>query len=110
MGYVGFLLAWVPFLRRKLFEPFQPSLLADAGLNNFDEQVYFPESGVIETQNIASPPKIKPISQAIPNIQGEIVLQGDSGLGKSMFLRYLAKIFEANCRIFTRSQVRKRCN
>ena len=91
MGYVGFLLAWVPFLRRKLFEPFQPSLLADAGLNNFDEQAYFPESGVIETQNIASPPKIKPISQAIPNIQGEIVLQGDSGLGKSMFLRYLAK-------------------
>ncbi len=91
MGYVGFLLAWVPFLRRKLFEPFQTSLLADAGLNNFDEQAYFPESGVIETQNIASPPKIKPISEAIPNIQGEIVLQGDSGLGKSMFLRYLAK-------------------
>ena len=35
MGYVGFLLTWVPFLRRKLLEPFQPSLLADAGLDNF---------------------------------------------------------------------------
>ena len=25
MGYVGFLLTWVPFLRRKLLQPFQPS-------------------------------------------------------------------------------------
>ncbi len=97
MGYVGFLLAWIPFLRRKLFQPFQPSLLADAGLNNFDERVYFPESGVtetpisVETRYISSLPKITAISQAIPNIQGEIVLEGDSGLGKSMFLRYLVK-------------------
>ncbi|MEH2120783.1 hypothetical protein [Nostoc sp.] len=29
VGYVGFLLAWIPFFRRKLFEPFKPSLLAD---------------------------------------------------------------------------------
>ncbi|MEO0688644.1 MAG: PBS lyase, partial [Cyanobacteria bacterium J06649_11] len=81
MGYVGFLLAWIPFLRHKLFEPFQPSLLADAGLNNFDERIYFPESGVTETQ-ITSSSKITPISQAIPNIQGEFVLEGDYGLGK----------------------------
>ena len=91
MGYVGFLLAWIPFLRHKLFQPFQPSLLADAGLNNFDERVYFPESGITETQNITSSSKITPIFQAIPHIQGEIVLEADSGLGKSMFLRYLAK-------------------
>ena len=103
MGYVGFLLAWIPFLRRKLFQPFQPSLLADAGLNNFDERVYFPESGVTETQNITSSSKIRAISQAIPNIQGEIVLEGDSGLGKSMFLRYLGKNIKTNYRIFTRS-------
>ncbi len=93
MGYVGFLLAWIPFLRHKLFQPFQPSLLADAGLNNFDERIYFPESGITQTQNIASPSpsKITAISQVIPNIQGQIVLEGDSGLGKSMFLRYLVK-------------------
>ncbi|MEM9923692.1 MAG: PBS lyase, partial [Cyanobacteria bacterium P01_D01_bin.50] len=97
MGYVGFLLAWIPFIRHKLFQPFQPSPLADAGLNNFDEKVYFPESGVTETRNsldtqyTTSPSKIKPISQTIPNIQGQIVLEGDSGLGKSMFLRYLIK-------------------
>ncbi len=46
MGYVGFLLTWVPFLRRKLLEPFQLSLLADARLDNFTEATYFPESCV----------------------------------------------------------------
>ncbi|MEH2394763.1 MAG: HEAT repeat domain-containing protein, partial [Nostoc sp.] len=34
-------------------------------------------------------PEIQPITQAIPTLQGQIVLEGDSGLGKSMFLRHL---------------------
>ncbi|MGB7442857.1 MAG: hypothetical protein WA919_17465 [Coleofasciculaceae cyanobacterium] len=89
VGYVGFLLTWVPFLRRKLFEPFQPSLLADAGLDHFQDQAYFPESLV----KIPGSSTTQPINQAIPNIKGQIVLMGDSGLGKSMFLRHLL----ANC-------------
>uniref|UniRef100_UPI0039C74D19 HEAT repeat domain-containing protein n=1 Tax=Scytonema sp. PCC 10023 TaxID=1680591 RepID=UPI0039C74D19 len=120
VGYVGFLLTWVPFLRRKLFEPFKPSLLADAGLDNFNERAYFPESQVkvpISTPPLAPPPQspqrgepphgaalrkrggeenlnnmaseIQPITEALPSIQGQIVLVGDSGLGKSMFLRHL---------------------
>ncbi|NEU74518.1 PBS lyase, partial [Hassallia byssoidea VB512170] len=106
VGYVGFLLAWVPFLRRKLFEPFQPSLLADAGLSNFNSQAYFPQSGVVETRLIASSSsqnftssseqkQIRLITQEIPSIKGQIVLEGDSGLGKSMFLRYLVKSSQA---------------
>jgi hypothetical protein len=43
---VGFFLTWVPFFRGKLFEPFKPSLLADAGLDNFNPQGYLPESKV----------------------------------------------------------------
>lgn len=86
LGYVGFLLTWVPFLRRKLLEPFKPSLLADAQLDNFDPQAYFRESkvklGSEETQAI---------TKALPSIKGQVVLQGDSGLGKSMFLRHLVK-------------------
>jgi HEAT repeat protein len=86
LGYVGFLLTWVTFLRRKLFEPFKPSLLADAQLDNFDPQAYFPKSkaklGSGETQAI---------TEALPSIKGQVVLQGDSGLGKSMFLRHLVK-------------------
>ncbi|WP_245912330.1 HEAT repeat domain-containing protein, partial [Brunnivagina elsteri] len=46
MGYVGFLLTWVPFFRRKLLEPFKFSLLADAGLDNFNPAGYFLESNV----------------------------------------------------------------
>ena len=87
MGYVGFFLTWVPFLRRKLLEPFQHSLLADAGLDNFIETTYFPESSV-------KPPASEqtvPITKTLPNIKGQIVLEGDSGLGKSIFLRYLLK-------------------
>ena len=87
MGYVGFLLTWVPFLRRKLLEPFQRSLLADAGLDNFTEAIYFPESCV-------KPPASEqtvPITTALSSVKGQIVLEGDSGLGKSMFLRHLLK-------------------
>ena len=87
MGYVGFLLTWVPFLRRKLLEPFQRSLLADAQLDNFTEATYFPESSI-------KPPaseKVVPITKALPTIKGQIVLEGDSGLGKSMFLCHLLK-------------------
>ncbi|BDA76416.1 unknown protein (plasmid) [Calothrix sp. PCC 7716] len=85
MGYVGFILTWVPFFRRKLLEPFKPSLLADAGLDGFNPDVYFPES------NIKLPSgEILPITQSLKDITGQIILEGDSGLGKSMFLRFLA--------------------
>ncbi|MEH1940855.1 MAG: HEAT repeat domain-containing protein [Nostoc sp.] len=87
VGYVGFLLTWFPPFRRKLFEPFKPSLLADAGLDNFYDQSYFPESKV----KIPTSGDIQPITAALPSIQGQIILEGDSGLGKSMFLRHLLK-------------------
>ncbi|WP_414621353.1 HEAT repeat domain-containing protein [Calothrix sp. CCY 0018] len=88
MGYVGFLLTWVPFLRRKLFQPFQPSLLADAKLDNFEEKSYFSSSRVVNNPNSK---QTLTITAALPNIKGQTVLIGDSGLGKSMFLRHLAK-------------------
>ncbi|MFN6536042.1 MAG: PBS lyase [Nostoc sp. EkiNYC01] len=87
VGYVGFLLTWFPPFRRKLFEPFKPSLLADAGLDNFHDQSYFPESKV----KIPASGDILPITAALPSIKGQIILEGDSGLGKSMFLRHLLK-------------------
>lgn len=87
VGYVGFLLTWFPPFRQKLFEPFQPSLLADAGLDNFNPQAYFPESKV----KLPHTEEPVAITQVLPNIKGQIVLEGDSGLGKSMFLRHLVK-------------------
>ena len=87
VGYVGFLLTWVPFLRRKLFEPFKFSLLADSGVDRFNPAAYFPQSDVkpLDAKEGVA------IATAIPAIKGQIVLEGDSGLGKSMFLRHLVK-------------------
>jgi hypothetical protein len=46
LGYVGFLLTWVPCLRARLLAPFKASLLADADLENFDASAYFQDSQV----------------------------------------------------------------
>jgi HEAT repeat protein len=101
MGYVGFLLTWVPFFRRKLLEPFKFSLLADAGLDNFNPAGYFPSSNITDTQN----GQIQSITAIIPKIAGQIVLEGDSGLGKSMFLRHPQKL-EAHRRLPPSTKVR----
>ena len=90
LWYVDLALTWVPFLRSKLFEPFRESLRSDADLESFNPQAYFPTSPVKHQGSR----KIKPLNQAIPEIQGQIVLEGESGLGKSMFLRHLVKSSE----------------
>ncbi|EKQ69795.1 HEAT repeat-containing protein [Leptolyngbyaceae cyanobacterium JSC-12] len=87
LGYVGFALTWVPFLRRKLFEPFRASLLADAGLENFKPSAYFKQS----TVKSQSSGEVQPIQQAILDFKGQLVLEGASGLGKTMFLRHLCQ-------------------
>lgn len=84
VGYVGFALTWVPFLRQKLFEPFRESLLADAALENFNPQTYFENSEV----KIQPSGEFRAIREAISEFKGQIVLEGVSGLGKSMFLRH----------------------
>ena len=87
LGYIGLLLTWIPSLRRLLFSPFQPILIADADLHSFNPQDYFPDSNVC-LQNTHN---LQPIKTTIAKIQSPIVLQGESGLGKSMFLRHWAK-------------------
>ena len=86
LGYVGCLLTWVPFLRRRLFAPFKHSLLADARLDSFDEKNYFRDS-VVRMHDKT----LCPIAEALPRILGQVVLEGESGLGKSMFLRQLVR-------------------
>jgi HEAT repeat protein len=87
LGYVGFALTWVPLLRRSLFAPFRESLLADAGLENFKPEAYF-ENSDVKNPNSGD---IKPIRDTIPGFKGQIVLEGASGLGKTMFLRHLCQ-------------------
>lgn len=87
LGYVGFALTWVPFLRRSLFAPFQHSLLADAAVENFKPGAYFENSDIKDPNS----KEIKPIREAVPEFKGQIVLEGASGLGKTMFLRHLCQ-------------------
>ena len=84
LGYVGLLLAWVPFLRQRLFAPFRELLLVDAALDELDAQDYFADLKVRDTDG-----NRHPIDMAIPQIEGLIELEGESGLGKSMFARHL---------------------
>lgn len=87
LGYVGMAMAWIPLLRNRLFAPFKESLLADAALEAFDADAYFKQS-VVRIRNCS---RLQPVIEAIPEIKGQLVLEGESGLGKTMFLRYLVK-------------------
>ncbi len=50
-----------------------------------DESRYFGGS-LVEKQGLREP---RPVTEVIPEIRGQIVLVGESGLGKTMFLRHL---------------------
>ena len=86
LGYVGFLLAYVPFLRRRLLAPFRSSLLEEADREHFDEAAWFDASRVGDDRGR----ELGSAEQIIPAVRGRIVLVGKSGLGKSMLLRRLA--------------------
>lgn len=83
--YVTGALKWVPFFRNILFIPFRDALRSDANLDLFKGQAYFADLDVKAEGWSES----QPINQVVPKLKGQIVLQGESGSGKSMFLRYL---------------------
>ncbi|NES81029.1 MAG: HEAT repeat domain-containing protein, partial [Moorea sp. SIO2B7] len=87
LGYITVALTWIPQLRYRLLAPFREVLVADASLDSFDPQAYFPNSHV----KIRRATHTQPIQTAIAQLQSPIVLEGESGLGKSMFLRNLVK-------------------
>ncbi|NEQ82580.1 MAG: HEAT repeat domain-containing protein, partial [Moorea sp. SIO2I5] len=87
LGYISIALTWIPWLRYRLLAPFRQVLVADASLDSFDPQAYFPDSHV----KITRATHTQPIQTAIGQLQSPVVLVGESGLGKSMFLRNLVK-------------------
>jgi hypothetical protein len=88
--YVDFLLIFNPNLRSRLFAPFKKDLKAEAVLSDFDRHPYI-EKSYVEHRDASGAGKavIEPIKHAIPGISGWMILEGESGLGKSMFLRHL---------------------
>ncbi|WP_375769555.1 HEAT repeat domain-containing protein [Archangium gephyra] len=84
-GYVGLLLTWVPVLRRRVLAPFSRLLLAEAHLERFSSRTYFEGSEVL----LPASGQREPLLRLLPSLRGQVVLEGASGLGKSMFLKYL---------------------
>lgn len=83
--YVGPLISAVAPFRQRLFAPFKDSLLADAKLNFFESQAYFAHSQV----QLKGGKTIQPLADVLPAIKGQVILEGESGLGKTMLLRHL---------------------
>ena len=83
LGYVDFCLTWIPSLRHRLLAPFRDELIADARISEENLNDY--SSNIQVRRGDTSFPAV----QAIPAIAGQIVLEGESGLGKSIFLRQL---------------------
>ena len=86
LGYVDFFLTWVSFLRNRLLAPFPEELTSDARIGPDGLEGYFED---VEVQELEKPAALVRVSQAIPEIRGQIVLEGESGLGKTIFLQRL---------------------
>jgi hypothetical protein len=82
---VPLLLTLLPFLRKLLLRPFRDRLLADARLTDFDPATWYPNVRVSDGRGTTCA-----IMEALPRIRGNILLIGESGLGKTTFLRVLA--------------------
>ncbi len=75
-------IAWLPLGMRNKFKKIKKRRSRSACPKGLSPQ------NTISPDNIT--PEFQPITAAIPILQGQVVIEGESGLGKSMFLRYLA--------------------
>jgi hypothetical protein len=87
LWFVPLLLTLVPAARRHLLRPFRADLLRDARIESFDEGAWFPDSDVVDVRTGAC----MRLADALPKLAGVCLLVGESGLGKTFFLRRLAK-------------------
>ena len=84
-GFVPLLLLILPPLRRRLLAPFRDDLVAQARLDDLPKLGYFADGQARVTGG-----EPIPLSQLQSSISGVAVLQADSGLGKTSFLREVA--------------------
>jgi hypothetical protein len=84
-GFVPLLLLVLPPLRRRLLAPFRDDLIAQARLDEFAELGYFADGRA--RLNDGDPVFLSQLRWALA---GGVVLQADSGLGKTSLLREIA--------------------
>ncbi len=87
LGYIHYLILWVPQIRNLIFKPFLKALNADAATEDFDE-ISFYERMLVKKEGTK---KSFNIVEAFINFKGQVLLEGDSGLGKTIFLRNYVK-------------------
>jgi HEAT repeat protein len=85
LGALPVIMILLPFLRRRMLLPFRDELLAEAYLALLKDDEFYPGLRVRDRDG-----NIRPIGEAIPDIRGKLLLTGESGLGKSTYLRILA--------------------
>ena len=86
LGYVGLMISRIPWLQNRIFAPFQENLIAEIYTDNWQEAEYFPDSKVYAKKK----KETLTIKEALIPLHEQNILEGESGLGKSMFLRNLA--------------------
>ena len=84
-GFVPLLLLVLPPLRQRLLAPFRDDLVAQASLEDLPKLGYFTDSRARVSGGAPVP-----LSQFRSGLRGAVVLQADSGLGKTSFLREIA--------------------
>ena len=85
--YVDVLLTNIPYLRGIILNPFKANFLRDANLGSFNAESYFKKFNLKES---ATGDKFD-ITGLSSKIKGQIIIEGESGLGKTMLLKYLIK-------------------
>jgi hypothetical protein len=85
LWFVPVILSLLPPLRRRMLRPFRADLLRDARLDGLDEKNWFPNVFVRTAKGDE-----ENVALAISDIRGTTILSGESGLGKSAFLRMFA--------------------
>jgi hypothetical protein len=92
LGYVDIAASRVDLIRNRLLMPFRDRFTEDAAAlpEDVGDENYFAES-LVEYGSTEDGLKRTPLALAIATIRGPITLEGESGLGKSVFLRRLVR-------------------
>jgi hypothetical protein len=86
--YVNLLLTTVPSLRRRLFKPFRTALIPSGLFGTFHDESYYDASEVLPRHHPSATPQ-RAITLVSP-LNGQHIIEGASGLGKTSLLRHLA--------------------
>ncbi|MFY1825801.1 hypothetical protein ACN47A_07800 [Myxococcus fulvus] len=86
-GIVPIALTLIPGLRRWLLRPFGERLLASAHLDQFREEEWFAGTKARDRKTGATPL----LQDLAAKLAGMVVIEGEPGLGKTMFLQVIAK-------------------